>query len=383
MIKNYLLTPGPTQVPPEVLREISRPLIHHRTPQYAALLANVKEEIKYVFQTRNPVLIFASTGTGAMEGAVSNTLSRGNKVIVVIGGKFGERWAQICKVYGIDVIPINVEFGDVVDPSEIASALKKTPNVKAVFCTLTETSTGVVTDIEAIGKIVKDTKTLLIVDSISGLGGQEIKTDDWRVDVNVAGSQKGLMLPPGLAFVSISDKAWKVIDQSTSPKYYFDFKKAKHSLDKNQDAYTGSVSLIFGLKESLRLIRSDGLDRVFARHRAMAEATRCGVRALGLELFSKRPSDIVTAVKVPANVDGQELMKKMRDEYGVGIAGGQEPFKGKIFRISHLGWVERFDVITALSCLELALDEMGFTIEFGKAVGAAEGVFKAQRSAFK
>ena len=379
MRKNYLLTPGPTPLPPQVSEAMARPIIHHRTPQFQAVLKEAGEGLKYVFQTKNDVFILASSGTGAMEAAVINLLSSGDTVLVVQGGKFGERWTEICKSYAINTEIIDVEWGRAVSSEEISSKLHAPGSkIKAVFTTLCETSTGVVNDIEAIGKVIKDTGAVLVVDAISGLGAIDLKTDDWFCDVVVSGSQKGLMLPPGLGFISLSPKAWKLVEASKSPKYYFSLKAAKKALDKTDTPFTPAITLIIALNEALRIIKEDGLEKVFARHKKMADATRAAVRALGLELFAPTASsDVVTAVKVPSGIDGEKLVKTMRDTYGVTIAGGQAELKGKVFRIAHMGYIEEFDIIAGISCLEKVLREMGYKFELGRGIKAAEGVFDA------
>ena len=329
MIKNYLMTPGPTPIPPEVLLSMAKPIIHHRTPQFQKIIQEVEENLKYVFQTKNEVLIFASSGTGAMEGAVCNLLSPGDKAITVQGGKFGERWTEICRAYGIEAVVIDVEWGKAVEPKEIEKKLAA-GNVKAVFVTLCETSTGVQTDIKALAEVVKKTKAVLVVDAISGLGAVECKTDEWGVDVVVSGSQKGLMIPPGLAFASVSQKAWKLVEQSKCPKYYFDFKESKKAMEKVDTPFTPAISLIIGLNDALKIIRQEGLEAIMTRHKKMAKALREAAKALGLELFNPTAlSDAVTTVKMPQGVDGEKLVKTMRDEYGVGIAGGQAELKGR------------------------------------------------------
>ena len=312
MRKNYLLTPGPTPLPEEVLSAASKPIIHHRTPQFQAILKEAVEGLKYVYQTKNDVFILSSSGTGAMEAAVVNLLSCADTALVV-QGKFGERWAEICKAYGINTEVINVEWGKVVNPLDIANALKANQKIKVVFATLCETSTGVVFDIEAIGRIVKDTQAVLVVDAISGLGAIDLKTDDWRVDVVISGSQKGLMLPPGLGFISVSQKAFKLIEASKSPKYYFDLKKAKKALDKTDTPFTPAITLIIALNESLKIIKQDGLEKVFARHKRLAGATRAAIKALGLKLLSAQfGSDVVTAACLPEGIDGEKLVKNAR-----------------------------------------------------------------------
>jgi len=376
MRKNYLLTPGPTPLPPEVCEAQARPIIHHRTPQFQAVLKEVEEGLKLVFQTSNDVFILTSSGTGAMEAAVVNLLSPGDTALCVQGGKFGERWAELCKPYGINAEVLDAEWGTAVSPSEIEKRLKANPKIKAVFTTLCETSTGVTVDIEAIGRVVKNTAAVLVVDAISGLGAIDIKCDAWSVDVCVSGSQKGLMLPPGLAFLSTSKKAWDMVMSSKSPKYYFDLKAAKKALDKTDTAFTPAISLVMALAEALKMMKQDGLETIFARHKKMADATRAAVKALGLELFAPTAaSDAVTAVKVPEGMDGEKLVKAMRDTYGVTIAGGQSELKGKVFRIAHMGYIEEFDIIAGISCLEKVLHQMGYKFQMGSGVKAAEEVF--------
>ena len=376
MRKNYLLTPGPTPLPPQVCEAMSRPIIHHRTPQFQAILKEATDGLKYVFQTKNDLLILASSGTGAMEAAVINFLSAGDTALTVQGGKFGERWTEICKAYGINAEVIDVEWGRAVNPQEIEKRLKANPKIKAVFVTLCETSTGVVNDIQTISKVIKDKDAILVVDAISGLGAIDLKTDDWFCDVVVCGSQKGFMLPPGLGFVSVSPKAWRLSEVAKCPRYYFDLTKAKKAIDKTDTPFTPAISLIVALNEALKMMRQDGLENIFLRHKKMADATRQAVKALGLELFApSAASDVVTAVKVAQGLDGEKLVKTMRDTYGVTIAGGQEELKGKVFRIAHMGYIEEFDIIAGISCLEKVLHQMGYKFELGAGVKAAEEVF--------
>jgi len=375
MIKNYLLTPGPTPVVPEALEAMARPIIHHRTPQFQAILKEVEEGLKYAFQTKNDVLIFASSGTGAMEGAVASLLSPGDKAIVVRGGKFGERWGELCAAYGIEFIPIDVEWGKAVDPAAIKKILGDEKRTKAVYVTLCETSTGVATDIEAIAKITKDTQAVLVVDAISALGAVPLKTDEWGIDVVVAGSQKGLMIPPGLAFVSLSEKALSLVKKSTLPKYYFNFGSYKKSIEKNDTPYTPAVNLIIGLKEALNEIKKHGLEDMLSRHKKHAAAVRKAVSALGLELFAPDAySDAVTAVRVPEGIDGAKLVKTMRDKYGVAMAGGQAQVKGKIFRIATMGYIQASDIKVCIETLEAVLSEMGYKFKKGAGIQAFEEV---------
>ncbi|MBL7132425.1 MAG: alanine--glyoxylate aminotransferase family protein [Candidatus Omnitrophica bacterium] len=376
MKKNYLLTPGPTPLPPQVREALSKPIIHHRTPQYRAILKEVFEGLQYVFQTKNDVFIFSSSGTGAMEAAVTNLLSPGDTAITVQGGKFGERWTDICKAYNINAIPVDVEWGKAVTPKQIEDALKVNSQAKAVFTTLCETSTGVITDIKAIGEIVKNSAAVLVVDAISGLGAVDLQTDNWSVDVVVVGSQKGLMLPPGLAFISLSQKAWKLIESCKSAKYYFDLKLAKKAYDKTDTAFTSSVSLVVALCESLRLIKQEGLANCFNRYKKMADATRTALKALGLKLFADEScaSYAITAASLPEGIDGEKLVKTMRDEYRVGIAGGQAQLKGKIIRIAHMGYINESDIIAAISCLEEVLDKFGYSFKKQAGIKAAKEV---------
>ncbi len=376
MKKEYLLTPGPTPLPPQVSLAMAKPIIHHRTPQFQEILKEASLGLKWAFQTANDVFIISSSGTGAMEAAIINLLSGGDTALVVQGGKFGERWTEIAKAYGIALEIINVEWGKAVSPEEISKKLKANPQIKAVFTTLCETSTGVDNDIRAIAAVVKESSAVLVVDAISGLGAVDLKTDAWGVDVVVAGSQKGLMLPPGLGFIALSARAWKLVEASKSSRYYLDLRKAKKALDKNDTPFTSSITLVIALNEALKMMQQDGLENIFKRHRVMADATRAAMQALGLELFAPlAASDGVTAVKVPAGIDGEKLVKTMRDTYGVTIAGGQDELKGKVFRIAHMGFIAEPDIILGLSCLEKVLTQMGYKFTLGAGVAAAEKVF--------
>ena len=373
MDKQYLLAPGPTPVPPEVLLAMASPIIHHRAPVYEKVLREVRDGLKYLFQTKNEVLIFASSGTGAMEGSVTNTLCAGDKVIVVEGGKFGERWANICQAYGVKVRVFPVEWGQAIDPALIGQALQEDPAVKAVFLQATETSTGVLYPVKEIAAIVsRYPGTIMVVDAISHLGAVELPMDEWKLDIVVAGSQKALMLPPGLAFAALSDKAWELVGKSTLPKFYFDFQKELKNIKQNQSAYTPAVSLVIGLAESLRKIRTEGLENVFARHARLAKATREAMLALGLKLYAATAySNAVTAVVAPPGVDGQKVVKVLREKHNLTIAGGQDRAKGKIFRIAHLGFVDKFDVLMGVAAVEMTLQELGYAVEMGKGVRAA------------
>ena len=372
MRKYRLMSPGPTPVPEKVLLRMADTIIHHRTPQFQAILKDVNVKLKKVFNTKNPVLILASSGSGAMEASVVNLLSKGDKALIIKGGKFGERFGEMCQFYGVQTVDYDVTWGQAADPSAVEKLLKENPDIKVVYSTLSETSTGVVNDIKAIAKVVSGTDAVLVVDAISGLSADELKPDEWGVDVVVSGSQKGLMLPPGLAFLSISEKAKKLIEKSDLPKYYFCLKAALKSYEKDDTPWTPAVSLIIGLNSVLDMLLDEGLDNVLARHARLANATREAMKTLGLELFAERASNAVTSVKVPEGVDGLALVKKMRDEQGVTIAGGQASLKGKIFRVAHLGYMDEYDTISAIAGVEIVLKQLGYNLELGKGVGKAE-----------
>ncbi|MEW6066768.1 MAG: alanine--glyoxylate aminotransferase family protein [Nitrospirota bacterium] len=374
MLKRYLLAPGPTPVPSNVLLAMAAPIIHHRSPDFLPVLDSAKKGLQWLYQTKNDVLILCSTGTGGMVGTVNNFFNQGDRVLVINGGKFGERWTKICKAYSLNVDEIIVEWGYAVKPETVEDRLKKNKDIKGVFVQASETSTGVYHDIKAIGSIVKKyDDTLFIVDAISALVAHDLRTDEWGIDVMVGGSQKGAMLPPGIAFVSVSEKAWAKAEISKLPRFYFNFKKERENLAKNQTNFTSPVTLIIGLNESLKMLQAEGLENVFKRHERLADATRKAVQALGLELYPKEsPSNSVTAVMTPAGIDGQAVYKNLREKYGITAAGGQDKAKGKIFRIAHLGYADRFDVITAIAGIEMVLKGMGHPIKLGTGIAIAE-----------
>lgn len=376
MKKTHLFTPGPTMVPPECLLEMSRPIIHHRTAEYREMFSAVRENLKYVFRTENEVLCLSSSGTGAMEAGVVNLLSPGDKAIVVRGGKFGERFEEIASAYGVEAVPLNVEWGKAAKPEDIKRLLS--PDIKAVYATLCETSTGTASDIEAIARLTAESPACLVVDAISGLGCMELETDKWGVDVVVSGSQKGLMIPPGLGFISLNEKAWKMAGESSLPKYYFDLGKAKKAQLDSDSAFTPPISLVAGLNAALAMLKDEGIENAVSRHRLMAEAVRAAVGALGLRLFSESPADSLTAVEVPDGVDGEAFVKDFR-KMGVYIAGGQGRLKGKIFRLAHMGYMNELDVLQMISAVELGLAAAGFKFEAGSGSGAAEKVFAGKR----
>ncbi len=375
MKKRYLLAPGPTPVPEEVLLAMARPVIHHRTPQFSEVFKEAAELLKYVFQTKQDVLILAASGTGAMEGSISNLFSPGDEVIAVNGGKFGERWGQISEAYGLKVHWINVEWGNAVDPGVIKNILDKNPKVKGVLTQASETSTAVAHPVKEIAALTKKRDCLVVVDGITAVGVFDVPMDEWGIDVLVSGSQKALMLPPGLAFVALSDRAWKFHEKARSPRYYFDFKKEQNNLAKKTSAYTPATSLVTGLRESLLMIKKEGLKTVFTRHERLAEATRSAMEALELKLLApESPSPATTGVYVPEAIDGAKFVKYLRDDMGVTIAGGQDHLRGKIFRIAHMGYIDTFDIIIAVAAVEMALKKFGHKVKHGKGVAAAEKI---------
>ena len=375
MQKKYLLAPGPTPVPPEALLAMAMPIIHHRAPDFVPVLDSAKKGLQWLYQTKNDVLILCSTGTGGMVGSVTNFLSPGDEVLVINGGKFGERWTKICQAYGMKVEELIVEWGHAAKAELVEAALRKNQKIKAVFVQANETSTGVYHDVKSIAAVVKKTDALFVVDAISALVAHDIRTDEWGIDVMIGGSQKGVMLPPGLAFVSVSDKAWKMADTAKTPKFYFNFKKERENLAKNQTNFTSAVTLIIGLNASIKMLQDEGLENVFKRHDRLARATRAAATALGLKLFPKEsPSNALTAIEAPAGVDGQAIYKDLRVKYGITGAGGQDKLKGKIFRIAHLGYADTFDVITAVAGIEMVLKGLGHPVKLGTGVGAAQEI---------
>lgn len=377
MQKRYLLAPGPTQIPPEVLLKMAEPMIHHRNPMFETVVEGVRADLRFLFGTENDVLIFASSGTGAMEGAVTNMLSPGDKAIVVRSGKFGERWAEICEAYGVVSINIDVPWGDKLDSSIIDAALKANPDAKAVYTQATETSTGTIFPTQEIANIVKGYPgVLMVVDGITGVGVIPLPMDEWGIDILISGSQKALMLPPGLAFAGVSDKAWEMSKSSTIPKFYFNWAKERENLKKNQTNFTPAISLITGLKESLRILKEEGLENVYRRSEMLAKATREGAMAIGLEIFSRNPSPAVTAICAPEGIDGQAIYKTLWKKYGVTGAGGQDFLKGRIFRLATLGYADKYDVITAVAAIEFTLNDLGYQFQLGAGVAAAVNCLK-------
>jgi serine---pyruvate transaminase len=366
--KRYLFTPGPTPVPPEVLAAIAEPMVHHRGPDFRLIYERALARLQEVFRTKSQVLLFSASGTGAMDSAVANLTSAGQRVAVVTAGAFGERWVAICEQYGLDVERIAYEWGETPNPDEVGAAVAES-GAQVVFCTQSETSTGVVSDVQGLKAAVGD--AVLVVDAISSLGAVPLETDAWGVDVVITGSQKALMCPPGLAMASVADPLWETLPPARA--FYFDWRRTRKAQEVFDAAFTPSVSLIRGLDVALGMLLDAGLEAAFARHMRLGRAARAGIKAMGLDLFS--PDDdsaaVVTVARVPDGIDGTELLRRLRDRHGVTLAPGQGGLKGKIFRIGHIGWFDIFDIAAALAAVELSLTELGADIERGVAVTRA------------
>jgi len=379
-MKEYLLTAGPTPVPERVLLAMAAPILYHRAPAFTECLKETLEGLKWIFQTRQTVVQMTGSGTAAMEAAVTNFLCRGDKVLVVRGGKFGERWGKICAAYGVVPAYIDVEWGKSVDPDAIKAALDEDPTIRAVYVTASETSTGTKHDLEGIAQVTRNREgVLLCVDAVTAIGAFDVPMDKWGLDVVCLGSQKAMMLPPGLAMLAASEKAWAANAKADLPRFYLDVMRERRSQERGETAFTPAVSLIVGLRESLRMMREETLEGVWARHDRLARATRSAVGGLGLELFSQSPTNSVTAIRVPNGIDGLAVVKVMKNRYGITIAGGQEHLRGKVIRIAHVGHFSEFDIITAISGLEMTLSDLGYGIKPGSGVAAAQASFAQTR----
>jgi aspartate aminotransferase-like enzyme len=366
--KRYLFTPGPTPVPPQVLAAMAQPVVHHRAADYRALFERCLARLHEVFRTESEIVVFTSSGTGGMESVVANLTSPGDRVLVAAAGYFGERWASIARAYGCDVDLLAYEWGAAPAPDDVA---ERAAGAKCVLFTQSETSTGVVADVQALAAAARDSGALVVVDAISSLGAVPLETDAWGVDVVVSASQKALMTPPGIAFVSVSDRAWE--RRGSAPRFYFDWERTRKAQANLDSPFTPAVSLVAGLDVALALLLEHGLEAAFAHHARLGRSCREGVKAMGLELFSPddERSAVVTAVHVPEGVDADDLVNVLRDRHGITLAPGQGPLKGKVFRIGHIGWFDIFDITTALAGVELALAELGADIERGVAVTRA------------
>ena len=371
--KRYLMTPGPTPVPPEVLAALAEPVIHHRGRDFKEIYERCLARLRQVYRTENDVLLFTSSGSGAFESAVSNLVSPGDRILVLSAGNFGERWAAMTKAYGADVVHARLEWGETPDSDDLRSALADAGDIRVVYLVHSETSTGVVADVQSLAVTAKEAGAVVVVDAVSSLGAVPLETDAWGIDVVVSGSQKALMCPPGLAFVSVSSDALAAAASAVSPRYAFDWERTRAAQAKLDAPFTPAVSLVKALDVALGLLLEEGLEAAFDRHAALGRACREGAKAMGLELFSpdEDRSAVVTAIRTPDDVDANEIVATLRDRFGITIAGGQGALKGKIFRIGHIGWFDVFDITTSLAALELALADAGADIERGVAVTRA------------
>lgn len=378
--KQRLLTPGPTPLYPPALHAMMASDVHHRTEDFRNIYKAALADLKEVYGTSNDVLMFAASGTGAMDASVSNLFSPDDKVIVATAGKFGERWVEIAKAYGLDANVLKAEYGDVVTPDRIEEALKAEPATKGVFIQASETSTGAEHDIETIAGIVKKTDAIFVVDAITGIGTMPLHIDSWGLDVLIGGSQKAFMIPPGLAFLSVSQKAWKHADNAKLPHYYFSLKKEKKSADANDSSWTPATSLILALGEALKYIKKVGMPNLIENAQVLARATREACQEMGLEVFAKRPGSSVTAVKSPAGMDSKVIVKGFKERFGAIIANGQGSMQGQIFRMAHLGYFDFADMFGIIAGLELILRANGHNVELGKGVAAVERVYEEVQS---
>jgi aspartate aminotransferase-like enzyme len=377
MLKQYLLSPGPTAVPERVLLRMAHPMIHHRTPQFSAIFAETKEMLEQVYQTGNDALMLASSGSGAMEASITNLCSPGDIIIYINGGKFGERWGKIAAKYDVNAVEIKVEWGDAVTIEDVQAALNAHPDARGVFVQASETSTTTEHPIREIAALTRDMPACVtVVDAITALGVIDMPMDDWGLDVVIAGSQKALMLPPGLAMIACSDKYWRLSESASCNRFYFDLATERKNQMKGKDttAWTPAASLVIGLNEVLKMMLEEGLDNLYARHALLAEGARAGVAALGMKPVSSAPATSATGAYVPEGVDGGAFVKYLRDQMGVTFAGGQDHLKGKIIRIAHLGYYDVFDICTAMSAIEIALNRFGHPVEMGAGVAAAQFV---------
>jgi len=380
MKKYHLMAPGPTPIPPSVLQVMAQPILHHRTREFEAIFAEVRKDLRALFQTNSDVILFAASGTGGMEAAVVNLCSPGERVLAIGAGKFGERWGEICRAFGLDVVALKAPYGHAVTPEALEETLRAHSGVRSIFATHSETSTGVLMDIKGFAEVAHRHEALLVVDAVSSLGAAELLMDTWGLDVVVTGSQKGLMLPPGLALVGVGPRGWERAKEARLPKYYWNLLDERKIQAKNQVLYTPAVSLVVGLREALRLLLAEGLTNVIRRHDRLARATRAGAEALGLELFAKAtPSPAVTAICAPPGIDGEAIVAAYSQAHNITIAGGQGEMKGKIFRLAHLGYVGDFDILTGLAALEMILKGFDVPVDLGAALGAAEKVFADER----
>ena len=370
--KRYLFTPGPTPVPPEVLAALAEPVIHHRARDYRDIYERCLARLHEVYRTQNDVLMFTTSGTGAFESAVANLTTPGERQLVLSAGNFGERWAGMVRAFGADLVHVRLDWGETPEPDDLRSALAG-GDVRVVYLTHSETSTGVVCDVQALAAVAKEAGALVVVDAVSSLGAVPLETDAWEIDVVVSGSQKALMCPPGVAFTSVSQVALETSARATAPRYVLDWERTRKAQAKLDAPFTPAVSIVRALDVALGLLLEEGLESAFDRHARLGRACREGAKAMGLELFSpdEDRSAVVTAIRAPDGVDATEIVSTLRDRFGITIANGQGELKGKIFRIGHIGWFDVFDITTALAAVELVLADAGADIERGVAVTRA------------
>jgi len=373
--KQRLLTPGPTPLYPPALHAMMASDIHHRTQEFRSVYQSALQGMKEVLATSSDVLCFAASGTGAMDASVSNLFSKGDKVIICSAGKFGERWIEIAKAYGLEAVVLKEEYGQVVQPERVRDTFAQQPDTKAVFVTASETSTGVQHDVRAMGEFVRGTDAILIVDAITAIGTMPLDIDGWGLDIVVGGSQKAFMIPPGLAFLAVSQKAWQFAQTATLPHFYFDLKKEKKNGDLGESSWTPATSLILALDEALKYIRSIGMPKLIENAQLLATATRAAAQALGLEVFASEPGSSVTALRAPAGLDSSVIVKEFKSRFGAIIANGQGSMKGQIFRIAHLGYFDFADLFAMVASLEIILHANGYPLKFGSGVAAVQEVY--------
>lgn len=375
--KQRLLTPGPTPLLPRALHAMMASDIHHRTQDFIKLYPVVLRDLKEVYGTQaSDVLITVSSGTGALEAATSNFFSKGDKVVVCCAGKFGERWVELASAYGLNAVVLKAEYGDAVSPGRVETALKENPDARGVMFQASETSTGAAHDVKAIAEITREAGALCIVDAITGLGTMPLDIDGWGLDIVVGGSQKAFMIPPGLAFISVSPKAWEMNQTANLPRLYFDLKREKKMAAKGESSWTPNTSLILALAEALKYIKEIGMDKLVENAQLLARATRLAALELGLELFAPNsPSASVTAIRAPKGMDSGEIVKGFRNQFGSVIANGQGTMKGQIFRIAHLGYFDFADLFAMVAELELILHSKGLPVKFGRGVAAVQNVY--------
>ena len=373
--KQRLLTPGPTPLYPPALHAMMASDMHHRTQQFRSVYQSALQGMKEVLATSSDVLCFAASGTGAMDASVSNLFSKGDKVIICSAGKFGERWIEIAKAYGLEAVVLKEEYGKVVSPERVREAFANQPDTKAVFVTASETSTGAQHDVRSMGEFLRGTNAILIVDAITAMGTMPLDIDAWGLDVVVGGSQKAFMIPPGLAFLAVSQKAWKFTETATLPHFYFDLKKEKKNGDLGESSWTPATSLILALDEALKYIRGIGMPKLIENAQLLATATRAAAEALGLEVFSSTPGSSVTAIRAPAGMDSSIIVKEFKSRFGAIIANGQGSMQGQIFRIAHLGYFDFADLFSVVAALELILHANGYPLKFGSGVAAVQEVY--------